>query len=175
MYLFLLTVESDLFWFSTGASLFCFACEWIYMQAYRGSPDTVETRPSSEECKQKVWTDESSAVVLSPCGRYKPNINWCHCFKISTKWMLPGCTRFTPSICMFNDAKLIQADRILWSADLSHDPLCWWEGHAQHLHGLCFFNPCWWGLIFIPCCVYVNYYQGINTLSQSLMPNLLLC
>lgn len=124
MHLFLLTVDSDLFWFSTGASLFCFACEWIYMQAYRGSPDTVETRPSSEECKQKVWTDESSAVVLSPWGRYKPNVNWCRCFKISTKWMLPGCTRFTPSICMFNDAELNQADRILWSADLSHDPLC---------------------------------------------------
>lgn len=84
MHLFLLTVDSDLFWFSTGASLFCFACERIYMQAYRGSPDTVETRPGSEECKQKVWTDESSAVVLSPCGRYKPNVNWCRCFEIST-------------------------------------------------------------------------------------------
>lgn len=67
--------------------------------------------------------------------------------------MLPGCTRFAPSICMFNDAELFQADRILWSADLSHDPL--------HIHGLCFFNPCWWGLIFILCYVYVNYYQGI--------------
>lgn len=192
MHLFLLTVDSDLFWFSTGASLFCFACEWIYIQAYRGWPDTVETRPSSEECKQKAWTDESSAVVLSPCGRYKPNCNWYHCFKISTNWMLPGCTRLTPSIYMFNDAELIQADRILWSADLSHDPLFWlgqvfnllpfftWSlliapcccagcilpmllchppswlfccselrssipPPPQHLHGLCFFNPCWWG------------------------------